>query len=153
MKVKLEHILEGMEMQSEESNSYLNLETGEIVIVSHEAILMAEDGEEYDHLPDWQQEEVKLAYAIVDSFDNYTSLPTSFDIHEYDMMERFCYSLPDHKKQDILLDSIRGKGAFRRFKDNVNRLGIAEQWYEYRDHCFKEIAREFCQSNNIAFIE
>ena len=28
MQVKLEHIIEGMEMQSEENYSYLNLETG-----------------------------------------------------------------------------------------------------------------------------
>lgn len=153
MKVKLENILEGIEMQSEEGNSYLNLETGEVVYVSHEALLMAEDGEEYDHLPDWQQDKVKLAYAIVDSFDKYAALPTQSDIHEYDMVERFCYSLSDQRTQDKLLHSIRGKGAFRRFKDNVDRLGIAEQWYDYRDTQYKEIAKEFCRSKNIAFIE
>ena len=38
MQVKLEHIIEGMEMQSEENYSYLNLETGEIVYVSREAL-------------------------------------------------------------------------------------------------------------------
>ncbi|WP_277874644.1 hypothetical protein [Mesobacillus harenae] len=43
MQVKLEDILEGMEMQSEESHSYLNLETGEILYVSREALLIAED--------------------------------------------------------------------------------------------------------------
>ncbi|MDQ0257040.1 hypothetical protein J2S74_004485 [Evansella vedderi] len=153
MKVKLENILEGMELQSEENNAYLNLETGEIVYVSREALLMAEDGEEYEHLPDWQQDEVQVAYDIVENFDKYDSLPTSFDIHEYDMMERFCYSLSDHQKQDILLQAIRGKGAFRRFKDNVTRLGIVEQWYDYRDLCYKEIAKEFCQNNNIDYVE
>ncbi|WP_332696454.1 UPF0158 family protein [Halalkalibacter lacteus] len=131
MKVKLEHIV------------------GEIVCVSSASLWIAEDEEEFDHLPEWQQDEVKLAYDIVESFDKYASLPTSFDIHEYDMMERFCYSLSDQKKQDILLNAIRGKGAFRRFKDDVYRLEIAEQWYDYRDHCYKEIAKEFCKSNNI----
>ncbi len=65
---------------------------------------------------------MKLAYDIVESFDKYASLPTSFDIHEYDMMERFCYSLSDQKKQDILLNAIRGKGAFRRFNFQTRGL-------------------------------
>ncbi|MDT8861811.1 UPF0158 family protein [Alkalihalobacillus sp. MEB130] len=153
MLVKLEDILEGMEMQSEESHAYLNLETGEVVYVSREALLIAEDGEEYDHLPVWQQEEAQQAYEIVESFGKYVTLPTSFDIHEYDMLERFCYSLSDEKKQDLLLHAIRGKGAFRRFKDTLHRLGMIQQWYEYRDERYKELAREFCQSNKIDYIE
>ncbi|MFC0560614.1 UPF0158 family protein [Halalkalibacter alkalisediminis] len=153
MQVKLEDILDGIEMQSEESHAYFNLETGGIVYVSREALLIADDGEEFEHLPEWQQDEVKQAYDIVESTGKYVSLPTSFDIDEYDMMEKFCYSLSDHKKQDILLHSIKGKGAFRRFKDHVNRLGIDEQWYDYRDQRYKEIAKEFCQSENIDYIE
>ncbi|MCL7745584.1 UPF0158 family protein [Halalkalibacter alkaliphilus] len=153
MKVKLDHIVDGMQMQSEEGNDYLNLETGEIVYVSRTSLRIAEDEEEFDHLPEWQQDEVTIAIDIVENFDKYVSLPTSFDIHEYDMMERFCYSLSDHRKQGILFNAIRGKGAFRRFKDEVYRLEIAEQWYDYRDHCYKEIAKEFCQSNNIEYIE
>ena len=149
MKVKLEDIIEGMEMQSEDNKSYLNLKTGEVINVSREALMLAEDEVEYDHLPEWQQDEVKTAIDIVESFDNYALLPTSFEINEYDMMESFCFSLSDLNKQEILLNSIRGKGAFRRFKDNVNRLGLVSQWYDYRDNSIKEIAREFCESKNI----
>ncbi|MFK9092522.1 hypothetical protein [Bacillus salipaludis] len=127
MQVKLEHIIEGMEIQSEENRSYLNLKTGEIVNVSQEALAIAEDGEENEHPPEWQQDDVKLAYDIVDNFDQFTGLPSSFDINEYETMESYCYSLSDSKTQDVLLASIRGNGAFRRFKDSVNRLGISDQ--------------------------
>ncbi|MEW9053605.1 MAG: UPF0158 family protein [Neobacillus sp.] len=151
MIVKLEQIMEGMMMQSEESRSFLNPETGEIVYVSQEALLMAEDGEEYEHLADWQLDEVKLANDIVDNFDKYVEFPSSFSIHEYSMMKGFCYSLSDHKLQVRLLESIRRKGAFQRFKESVNHLGIEEQWYAYRDNQYKEIAMKFCVSNNIDF--
>ncbi|EKN66892.1 hypothetical protein BABA_13427 [Neobacillus bataviensis LMG 21833] len=153
MQVKLEHIIEGMEMQSEENRSYLNLKTGEIVYVSQEALAIADDGEDYEHLPEWQQEDVKLAYDIVDSFDQFAGLPSSFDIDEYEMMESYCNSLSDSKTQDALLASIRGKGAFQRFKDSVNRLGISDQWYDYRDMKYEEIAIEFCKSKNIDYIK
>lgn len=153
MKVKLEDILEGMEMQSEEERSYFNLETGEVVYVSREALMMAEDDEEYEHLPDWQKDEVKIAIDIVESFNKYASLPSSFDINEYEIMEDFCYRLSDDNKREILLDSIRGRGAFRRFKDNSHRLGIIHQWYEFRDMKYKEIAIEFCESRGIAYLD
>lgn len=153
MQVKLGDIIEGMEMQSEESNSYVNLKTGEIVYVSNETMLFAEDGEEFDHLPEWQQDEVNLAIDIVENAEKYASLPNHLDINEYVMMEGFCHSLSDTKKQNILLNSIKGKGAFRRFKEAVYRLGVAEQWYNYRDNSYKKIAMEFCKSKNINYIE
>lgn len=153
MQVKLEHIIEGMEMQSEENRSYLNLKTGEIIYVSREALLIAEDEEEYEHLPEWQQDEVKIAFDIVETFNIYVSLPSSYDINEYNLMEAFSFSLSDYRKRDILLDSIHGKGAFRRFKDNVNRLGISNQWYDYRNKRYREIAIEFCESRNIDYID
>ncbi|WP_240035284.1 UPF0158 family protein [Neobacillus notoginsengisoli] len=68
-------------------------------------------------------------------------------------MEDFCYSLTDENKKEVLHKSILGKGAFRRFKDNVNRLGISSQWYEFRDQRYREIAKEFCESKNIEYIE
>lgn len=153
MKVKLEQIIEGMEMQSEESRSFLNLKTGEVVYVSREVLTIAEDDDEYTHLPEWQQDELEIAKTIVFTINEYASLPSSFDINEYDMMEDFCYSLSNDKNRDILLDSIRGKGAFRRFKDNVEHLGISDKWYAFRDQKYKEIAIEFCKSKNLDYIE
>lgn len=153
MRVKLEDIREGMELQSEESSSYLHFKTGEIINLSNEALIIAEDEEEYDHLPDWQQEEVKTAIKIVENFEEYTLLPSQFDINEYDMMQRFCLSLSDIKVKEKLHQAIKGKGAFRRFKDVLYLLGLEKQWYEYRDNSYKEIAREFCKSKNIDYLE
>ncbi|MEH7302773.1 UPF0158 family protein [Neobacillus drentensis] len=60
---------------------------------------------------------------------------------------------PDQRKQDCLLRAIKGKGAFRRFKDNIIDLGLEDQWYSYRSKCYKEIAIEWCRENNIEFID
>lgn len=153
MRVKLDDILEGMEFQSEESYSYLNCETGEIVYVSREVLGMAEDGEEGDDLPGWQQDELAIANDIIETFGKYVQLPTSWDIHEYDIIERFCYSLSDQNQRNVLLRAIRGSGAFRRFRDNIERLGITQKWYAFRDEEYREIAKEFCENNSVEYIE
>jgi hypothetical protein len=72
---------------------------------------------------------------------------------EYEMMEDFCLTIRNEKNQEIILSSIKGKGAFRRFKDNVIRLGVEEQWYSYRKERYKQVAIEWCQDNNIDYIE
>ena len=77
------------------------------------------------------------------------ALPDSFEIHEYKMMERFASNHPDERVSDQLLDAIRGRGAFRRFKDTVFRLGVRDEWFEYRDRRYEEIARDWCERNGI----
>ncbi|WP_408008488.1 UPF0158 family protein [Pseudalkalibacillus sp. A8] len=68
-------------------------------------------------------------------------------------MEDFCLTISNERQQEVFLSSIRGKGAFRRFKDRIVELDIEEQWYSYRDERFKQIAIGWCRDNNINFIE
>lgn len=79
-------------------------------------------------------------------------LPDKYDINEYSIMENFCFSLDNEKIMNELLYAIRGRGAFRRFKDKVQRLGIQQQWDNFREEAFKEIAIEWCEYNNIPYI-
>lgn len=88
-----------------------------------------------------------------DEDDDYIDLPDSYHINEYRMMENFVYSLPKGKNQTILYNAIQGRGAFRRFKDKLYEIGMANVWYKYRDQQYKEIALEWCEENNIEVIE
>jgi hypothetical protein len=74
-------------------------------------------------------------------------------VNEYEIMEDFCLTVTNQRKQDTLLRIITGKGAFRRFKDKIIDFEIEDQWYSYRDERFKQIAIEWCQDNNIDFVE
>ena len=88
-----------------------------------------------------------------DEDDDYIDLPDSYHINEYRMMENFVYSLPKGKNQTILFNAIQGRGAFRRFKDKLNEIGMARTWFDYRDQQYKEIALEWCEENDIEVIE
>ncbi|MFB6468967.1 UPF0158 family protein [Cytobacillus sp. Hz8] len=153
IQVKVKDIIEEMEIQFEESRSLLNIKTGEIVIVTSEDLRAAEDEQPFDHLPEWEAENRILAIDVVENFENYIELPTKYDVNEYEIMENFCLTVSDQRKQDSLSTAIKGKGAFRRFKDKIIDYGLEDQWYSYRDECFKQIAIEWCQENKIDFIE
>jgi hypothetical protein len=153
IKVRLKDIVDELEIQSEESRSLLNIKTGEILIVTSEDLRAAEDEEPFDHLPEWEQENRIVIIDVVENFENYIELPTKYEVNEYDIMEDFCLTVSDPRKQDSLLRAIRGKGAFRRFKDKIIDFEIEDQWYSYRDERFKQIAIEWCKDNNISYIE
>lgn len=153
IQVKLNDIIEELEIQFEESRALLNIKTGEIVLVTSEELRAAEDDESFDHLPDWQQEDRKVAIDVVENFENYIELPTKYEINEYEIMEDFCQTESDQRKQDSLLRAIRGKGAFRRFKDQLIDFEMEDRWYAYREERFKQIAIKWCQVNNINYIE
>lgn len=136
MKVKLSDIINAMEMTDQYSENFLDRITGEIVWISDLAMTSNEQEEAYDRLDE----------------HGFYRLPTSFDIREYDMMEKFIDSLPEPARSR-LGRAIQGKGAFRRFKDTAGRLGVAPQWYEFQASEYKKKAIEWCRDNDLEYEE
>ena len=85
--------------------------------------------------------------------EGYIPLPRQYDMNEYRMMEEFIYDLPAGRAQDVLDAAIRGKGAFRRFKDRLYDFDLQEKWYKYRDDCYEQIARDWCERFGIEIEE
>jgi hypothetical protein len=142
-----------MECQSDESHSYLDKRTGTVVSISDEEIQAAEDSEPIEDFPEWQQGLIRIAKKILAETGGYIGLPSKFDIHEYSIMERFCLSIDDSEISDTLYSLIKGRGAFRRFKDALYEYNLSDDWYKYRNNALKEIAIEWCRENDIEFEE
>ena len=123
MKVKLSDIIDAIEMTDQYSEYFLDKETGKVEWVSDMAMTQEEQEEVYDRLDE----------------HGFYRLPTSFDIHDYDIMEEFVYTLSGSAR-DKLASAIQGKGAFRRFKDTVIRLGIDQEWYDFQSAEYKRKA-------------
>ena len=66
-------------------------------------------------------------------------------------MERFCLSVEDQAISDELYYAIKGRGAFRRFKDRIHRYGLAEAWYQYLDEALEKIAKRWCEEHQIDY--
>ncbi len=140
MKVKLREVLEALEGAGMEIEYYYDTKNQRILMIFDEMV----DGEENE----------ELIEEISDGFiDEYISLPGQYEINEYRMMEEFIYDLPSGKNQDVLESAIRGKGAFRRFKDCLYDLGLEQSWYKFRDDSYEKIARDWCERYGIEIEE
>ncbi|GHU68045.1 hypothetical protein FACS1894184_09110 [Clostridia bacterium] len=59
----------------------------------------------------------------------------------------------DPHKSDMLAVAIQGKGAFRRFKDTMRYVGLEDEWYRFKDAAYKLKAIEWCDENEIPYID
>jgi len=147
--VSLRDVVEALDLQSDELQSYLDPDTGEIVTFSEEEKLIAES-DDWDHAPEWMREQLpKVKRALED--DRMLSLPDRFDIDEWRMMQDFAIE-PEQSQFRAELDSaVHGAGAFRRFKDTIYRLGLEDVWSRYREAAFEQVAREWLDENGITY--
>jgi len=150
--VKLQDLLEGMDFQSDAQSSFLNLTTGDVVAITDEEFRAAEQDAPLETFPAWQHEAMRIARDIV-ATDHYLPLPDRYEINAYQIMERFCLSVDDEDLREDLCTAIRGRGAFRRFKDRMQLYGMAEAWYRYRDEALREIAVAWCEAHGIRYTE
>ena len=131
--IKLSDIIDELDVMSLEVQSYLSLKTGKIVTIS-------------DYIGSEEDEA-----NIEENSDNYILLPTQYDINEYSIMEDFIDEIDNNEIKSELYDAIRGKGAFRRFKDTVRYLNIESKWYEFKANALKKLAIKWCVDNNISY--
>lgn len=150
--VNLQAVVDEMDMAGGEMAVYVNRKTGELITLSDEETSYAEDYVVSRFVPEWQKEMVDRAKQVL-AGDDYIALPDRFEIHEYSIMERFCFSVCDEQVQNALLQAITGRGAFRRFKDRIIEEGVQEDWFAFRDEAHKEIASDFLESQGIPFID
>lgn len=123
---------------------YINRKTGEVVMQPDDEFAV-DIGPEFDEL-------LAEARAVEESKD-FIALPDKHDIHEYAIMEHFCYSLDDERRGDKLARAIQGSGAFRRFKSHIHREGIEQDWYAFRAATLKKIAADFLEAEGIAYVD
>ncbi|MCH7686084.1 MAG: hypothetical protein IH899_05285 [Planctomycetes bacterium] len=149
--VSLRDVVMEMDALIDECSSYLNKRTGELVSITDDEMVAAEDEDEIDSdKPEWERQMLEKAREVIDS-DDFLSLPSKFDIHEYSIMEKFCWSCGDQKIGEELEHAIRGSGAFRRFKDAIHNHGIADDWYRFRERAFENIAIDWLEANEIPY--
>ena len=149
--VKLQDVIEAIEPLSEEWNARINPSTGEIVCYTEEEAAMAESEADGERVPPWFVEHaprVREASASKEFID----LPGPFEFHEYAVMERFVLSLPS-PACDRVLAAMRGRRAFRGFKDAIFKEGVEDQWDRWREQALKDLAIEFLQAEGIAYVD
>lgn len=145
MKIKVSDVANEMDLPGPEFTAYLNPKTGKFVSVSEEE-MAALEAEDPDDLPGWMEDILPEIREAVESED-YLALPSSFDIHEWEIMRDFANSVADPEASAHLLRALHGGGAFRRFKDELHRQELLDEWYAHRKQELEKIAMEWLEEH------
>src|SRR5438876_961052 len=132
LKVNLEDLKMAFDTSFAETWYYLDLATGEVVVVTAEtrgqleALFETTEAEtieaigeaiQQEDLPDWQKEELHSAALVEFGYNSrFVEIPQADSQEGYEDMEAFIETVVDQGLQGLLQVAIRGKGAFRRFK-------------------------------------
>lgn len=136
-KVNLEDIIFEIECVNETTIPFLDLETGEKIYI--------------DDLTQSIEENDRIAERIDSEPERYIKILTKNDINEYYIMLDFIKHLPSEETRNCLFSAVEGKGAFHRFKNEIRFLNIEQQWYDFRDKEFKNIAVNWCNEHNLKY--
>ena len=154
LKADLEEIAMFMDNQDRyDQNYYLDTETGETVTTPEELMRSLKDGESLEDLPAWELELVDVAREILAESPRYVEIPMRPSYEGYDLMIEFAEGVKDPKLQRDLQYALRGKGAFRRFKDRLRDYpDVEKEWFAFRDAGDRGYVKEWLESIGIEAI-
>lgn len=154
--VRVLDVIDGMGMD-EPFRCYYDRKTDQVVWSALDELEAAEESNDDDELADiagktenGNEDSIKIALDIVkDDGAEYVPLPTQWDIDEYSIMADFAAGLRDSQMKDRIWRGLQGTEAFRRFKQNIQRYEVADEWYQFRDERLHEIASEWADENSV----
>ncbi len=123
-----------------EMTVYVNRATGEILWLADDDSGYACDEDEEDR-------------ARVEGSDDFVAMPDKFELHEYRIMQSFAEDHATEAVSRALCKAIEGNGAFRRFTDRAQQLGVIEEWYRYKARIVANFVAEFLTEHKIPFTD
>jgi len=169
LKIDFDEVQKAMEDISREAFDYfLDIETGDVIILSEDIIERAQkvlceniddDMAEYEEvefdeetdLPDWMEEEIELALDIfLHEKGRYVRIPERNSREAYEAMQEFAQRLEDKPLQEEVKAILSGKGAFRKFKDALEPYPKERKmWYGYNAKSARKEIEDWLQSIGI----
>jgi hypothetical protein len=171
LKINLAELDFAFEDSSGMFDTYLDLETGDVITVTEEVRSLQEQIYEryYDEeaqrvdweaafstgrVPGWEQDAVREADQIEKGLDlRYIRVPSA-DSHEgYRDMEAFVETIDSPALYERLDRAIHGRGAFRYFKDVLSDYPkVREDWFRFKNNRLRERVLEWLESQGIGLI-
>ena len=144
--VNLQDIVDELSLMFEENRSFVDRETGEVVMVTRDDLRAVEDPGPHD-------DDDETAVLILEHRERFKELPSKWEVNDWEIMREFCEAVESAERRGHLLSAIRGNGAFGRFKTLAAAYGMLEEWYAFHDNALWELARDWCEENEIPYTE
>lgn len=173
LKIGLSDLELAFENSSLEMNCYLDLESGEVVLITDEmrgeydkfCATLSDGWEErpeafdaaleYYNTHDWIKDEIRRIDRVEVGFGTrFIRIPRIEAGDAYRDMEDFISTIGDEGLQDTLSDAIRGRGAFRRFKDALGYFPRErERWFKFKDERVRAYMLDWLKAEGIEIVE
>ena len=138
MKVLLEDVISAIDSLNDEYDFYYYIPEECIVSYSHSSGFM----DDIEELKEKNLDDVSK---------DLINLPSKSDRNDYHLMEIFIDEVEDSTAREWLTNSIHGRGAFRMFRATCDRFGLTEDWYNFKEEAYRELAIDWCNENGIEF--
>ena len=149
--VSVAAIVGEIDMIRDDSTLYVNRRTGDVRVMSHEYLPDEDEPEEEEpaDAADWEREAMEEGREVVSNPD-WVALLGRFDVDDLDVMRRFARDASPAASRD-LLEALHGRGACRRFRDEVRRRGLQKEWDTFQESRRAEHVRFELHERGIAF--
>ena len=141
MTIPLKQVIQAIEEANEAFTRFWDAKTGKTVYLADPL------------MTDMTEEDKALAAEMENTPERFLRFPTKYEIHQYRIIEDFIAQLSPGKAQEELAYAIRGKGAFRRFKQSVRYHGLEQRWYDYLAEAYRELAIRWCAEEGLEYTE
>ena len=136
MKVNLQELAKAL-AQSDMHQGYIDIESGRV-------ILMQDDlGEE---------EALNHVFEIEDDWEHYIPLPNAVDSEEHNLMESFAAAQREDVKER-LQEILHKPGAQLKFRQQIKHLLLKPAWEKFQQEYFLNVARDYCEENDLEYEE
>lgn len=173
LKVDLPELEYAMESASWEHSYYLNLETGDILMVVEETRRLLEeicgdagiaefDEEEIDlestlsnaDLPEWQKNALRDANEVEEGLGTrYIAIPNADSNEAYDDMQGFIDTVQNQQLKQQLWNAIHGNHPFHQFKDVLaTNPSERDRWFSFKNARLREQALDWLEEEGIELL-
>ncbi len=166
LKINLEDLTDAFDSAFDKMWHYLDLETGEVVLVTEddrrqlEALLEDTDAEtieaiheaiQNEAIPDEEKDALYTVALVEDGYNSrFIEIPQADSRQGYEDMEAFIETVSNWHLQELLQVAIQGKGAFRRFKDVLaGHAQERERWFRFRDERLRQRVLEWLEMEGV----
>jgi len=174
LKIKMSELESAFEHRDPmmEIEYYLDLETGDVLMVTGEVNRLLEKASEnyadpetgevdwpaaYEglNIPDWQKTALEEAARVEAGYNTRCiPIPSARSYEGYNEMVAFIDTVSDRNLQRNLQRAISGRGAFRYFKDVLSDYPKARQrWFEFQSGRMRQRVLDWLEENGIELIE
>lgn len=153
-KVSFSDLEESFHNSSYQHHYWLDKRTGKVILIDDEVADLLREGEDLSDLPDWQREMAEEVKPVLRAFgelpdqedddseidlERYVEIPKQESRDCYEDMVDFAETVTNPHLRDLLDVALRGKGAFRRFKDVLSGYPAErERWFEFESRRERE---------------